>query len=107
MSKYYGAIGYAETREDSPGVWTEHITERMYTGDIRKNTRRLESGAVLNDDIDISNEVSILADAYAVQHCHSIRYICWMGSKWKVKTVEIDHPRLRLTIGGIYNGQQA
>lgn len=107
MSKHYGAVGYAVTTEDAPGVWIEHISERMCAMEVRKNTRRLYSGEVLNDDIDISNEVSILADEYAVAHCHSIRYVTWMGTKWKVKTVEVDHPRLRLTIGGIYNGQQA
>lgn len=107
MSKHYGAVGYAELTEDSPGVWVEHITERYCAMEVRKNTRRLESGSGLNDDIDISNEVSILADQYAVQHFHAIRYVSWMGMKWKVKTVEVEHPRLRLTIGGIYNGQQA
>ena len=34
MAKFYGVIGYAETLETSPGVWTEQITERNYYGDL-------------------------------------------------------------------------
>lgn len=103
MGKFYGKIGYAETRETTPGVWTEEITERNYTGDIIKNTRRWQSGDSLNDDLVINNIISIVADPFAYQNFHAIRYIMWMGASWKVTNVEVQRPRLILTIGGVYN----
>lgn len=105
MAKFYGKIGYAETVETVPGVWTEQITERDYYGDLTRNTRRLQSSNQINDDINISNEISIVADPYAINNFHSMRYVEFMGAKWKISNVEVRYPRLILTIGGLYNGE--
>ena len=96
MGKFYGSIGYAETVETSPGVWVEQITERKYYGDVNRDSRRLQSANQL---------ISIVADPYAYNHFHSMRYVEFMGAKWKVSTVEPKPPRLILTLGGLYNGQ--
>lgn len=104
MAKFYGVIGYAETVETRPGVWTEQIVERNYYGDLIRNTRRLQSADKLNDDINVANEISIVADPYANENFYSMRYIEFMGAKWKISNVEVKHPRLILTIGGLYNG---
>ena len=102
MAKWFGKIGYAETEEISPGVWKEQIVEREYYGDLVRNTRRLQTADKLNDDINIANEISIISDPYANQNFHSIRYVEFMGSKWKVSSVEVSYPRLILTLGGLY-----
>lgn len=107
MAKYYGAIGYAETVETRPGVWTERITERKYAGDQLQNARDLRSADQLNDDINVSNRFSIIADPFAYNNFHSMRYIEFMGAKWKISRVEVQYPRLILTVGGLYNGEQA
>jgi len=107
MTKFYGTVGYAESVETSPGVWTDKITERLYYGDLIKHTRRLQSSENLNDNINISNDISILADPYAVNNFHSIKYITFMGTNWKVTNVDVQFPRLILTLGGIYNGETA
>lgn len=104
MGKFYGSIGYAETVETSPGVWVEQITERKYYGDVNRDSRRLQSANQLNDNINVSSEISIVADPYAYNHFHSMRYVEFMGAKWKVSTVEPKPPRLILTLGGLYNG---
>ena len=104
MAKYYGKIGFIETLETSPGVWTEVKTERYYFGDVPQMTRRRDPSEYLNDDLKISNIVSIVSDPYADQHFHAMRYIDWMGALWKITSVEVQYPRLRLTIGGVYNG---
>ena len=103
MAKFYGSIGYAELVEVNPGIWEEKITERKYYGDLIRNTRRLQTSDKLNDDINISNEISIVADPYANQNFHSMRYVEFMGAKWKITNVEVLYPRLILTIGGVYN----
>ena len=107
MAKWFGKIGYAETVETAPGVWVEHIVEREYYGDLNKNNRRLQSTDQLNDNINISNELSIISDPYAIKNFHSMRYAEFMGAKWKISDVEVLYPRLRLTLGGLYNGEQA
>lgn len=104
MAKWFGVIGYAETIETTPGVWTEQITEREYYGDVIRNTRRLQTTDQVNDNIDISNEISIVADPYAYQNFHAMRYIEWMGNKWKVSSVDVQYPRLTLSLGGVWNG---
>lgn len=104
MAKFYGNIGFAETVETEPGVWVEEMTVRPYYGDLVRNTRRLENSGGVNDNVNISNDISIIADPYANRNFHSIRYIEFMGAKWKVSNIEVQYPRLILTIGGVYNG---
>lgn len=104
MTRYYGAVGYFSTEETLPGVWTESITERQYRGDVTSNTRRLETGECVNDDLNIQNKVSIVADAYAYENYMYIKYAEVMGVRWKVTSVEVSRPRLVLTLGGVYNG---
>ena len=104
MAKWYGVIGYSETVETSPGVWEEQITERNYYGDLIRDTRRLQTIDQVNDNINVANEISIVADPYAELHFHSIRYAEFGGVKWKVNTVEPRRPRLILSLGGVYNG---
>lgn len=104
MAKWYGKIGYAETVEVRPGVFKEQITEREYFGDVLQNTRRLQTSDKVNDDINVSNRISIIADPFANENFHSMRYLSFMGTNWKVSTVEVAFPRLILTLGGVYNG---
>lgn len=103
MAKFYGKIGFMETTETSPGVWEEKITERYYYGDVIRNMRRWDNSSYENDDLKINNEISIVSDPYAVQNFHAIRYVEWMDALWKVTSVDVQYPRLTLSIGGVYN----
>ena len=103
MAKWCGIIGYAEQVETTPGVWSEQISERKYYGDVIRNNRRLQSAGKLNDDINVGNEISIIADPFANNNFHSMRYVEFMGTKWKVTTVDVQYPRLILSLGGVYN----
>lgn len=106
MAKFHGVVGYIETEEISPGVWEEVVHEHRYRGDVTRNTRRWETGESINDNLLINNTISIVADDYAYMHLFAVRYVEWMGSKWKVTNVEVQRPRLILTIGGLYNGPE-
>lgn len=103
MAKWYGIIGYADNVEVEPGVWEDQIIERSYYGDVTRNTRRLQNSGEINDDVTISNQISILADPYANDHFYQMRYVTFSGVKWKVSDVEVQYPRLILTLGGVYN----
>ena len=107
MAKWSGKIGFAEFVETAPGVWMEQITEHKYYGEMNPDTRRLQPADQMNDNIVISNKLSIVADPYASGHMHSMRYAEFKGAKWKISNVENLYPRLILTLGGVYNGKQA
>lgn len=103
MAKFYGEVGYVVTEETVPGVWRESVSTRKYYGDVIKNAKRWQTTENLNDDVVVSNRISIVADPYAYEHFFAMRFINWMGSKWKITNVEVQRPRLILTIGGVYN----
>lgn len=116
MAKFYGPIGYGITyektevvdgKEVKTGVWVDKIIERNYSGNVIQNSRRMSPGESINENLDISNRLSILADPYAMQHFHAIKYVKWLGAAWKVSSIEVAYPRLILTIGGVYNGETA
>ena len=106
MAKFAGEIGYGESTETPPGsgVWEDTITEYSYFGDVVRNSRALQEGAQVNDDISVGNSISIVADAYANEHFHAMRYVKWAGTLWKVDSVTVESPRLLLRLGGVYNG---
>lgn len=109
MAKFYGKIGFIETVESpaDSGVYVERATERNYFGDVLRNSRRWQTTSdQLNDNLTIDNEISIVADPYALQNFHSMRYVEWMGTLWKISNVTVEYPRLTLSIGGEYNGTQ-
>ena len=105
MAKWFGAIGFAEMVETVPGVWKEEIVPHNYYGDLIQNTRRLQSADQLNDNINVANEISIVSDPFANENFHSMRYVEFMGAKWKISNVRVQYPRLILTVGGLYNGK--
>lgn len=103
-NRFYGKVGYGATVETAPGVWKDVITEVSYYGDVIRNTRVLNEGDRVNDDLSVGNSISIVADAYANQNIFAMRYVEWMGALWVVKDVQVLSPRLLLTLGGVYNG---
>lgn len=106
MPKFYGKIGFVkECDETSPGVYEDQYVEREYYGDVIRNNRSLQTADQVNDDIAINNEISVVADPYARDHFYAMRYIHFMGAKWKVTKVEVQYPRLILSIGGLYNAK--
>lgn len=107
MNRFYGKVGYGQSVQSAPGVWTDVITAISYYGNVTRNTRQLREGSLVNDDISVSNNISIIADAYASENFMNIRYVEWQGSLWTVSAVEVQAPRLVLTLGGIYNGPKA
>lgn len=109
MAKFRGMIGYSTGPvETAPDVWADGIVERKYSGDVVRNTRQLRDGEKVNDDISVSNSISIVADAYARDHFHNMRFIEWAGTLWKVSDVDATvRPRLLLRLGGVYNGPRA
>jgi hypothetical protein len=104
MARFFGSVGYGSTVEVRPGVHEDVIVERQYYGDIVRDTRQLTQGDHLNKDLSVSNSISVVADAYAIDNFLAIRYVEWAGELWTVTDVEVQHPRLLLRLGEVYNG---
>jgi hypothetical protein len=106
MAKFYGVIGYIKTVEVEPGIWEEQTIEHNYYGDITRPISRFQPSGGVNDDINVSNNISIVADPFANENFQYMRYVVLMGAKWKITNIEIQFPRLLLTVGGVYNENQ-
>lgn len=105
MDKWYGKVGYSVTNETAPGVWTDKVTERHYYGDILQNSSRWSpSSEGTNDNLLVNTRISIVADPFAYQNFHHIKYCEFMGVNWEITNIEPKRPRLILTLGGVYNG---
>lgn len=108
MAKYCGKIGFVISKETESGTWEYETVEKIYRGDVIRNTRRWEGREELLDNVNIRNSISILAkDSFCIDNCSAIRYAWWKGAKWKVIDMDISYPRIVLTLGGVYNGPEA
>lgn len=104
MDRFYGKIGFISSVEREPGIWIDEVIEREYRGEIKKNIRKWSNSEYLNDNINVNNTISIIADSYMYDNMYAIKYIHLGGALWKITDVEIRRPRLILSIGGVYNG---
>lgn len=106
MARFYGAIGYARLEETIPGVWVDTVIEKKYRGDVVLDQRRWRTEEKVNDDINIDNSISIIADGYAYDNMGFMKYIVWNNTPWKIQSFSINRPRIVIQIGGIYNGER-
>lgn len=100
MAKFYGNIGFLDTIETDPGVWEETYTVKPYYGDLVRNTSRWQTSDKVNDNVTINNSISIVADPYASENFQKMRYVEFLGAKWKIESAEVQYPRIILSIGG-------
>ena len=106
MARTSGVIGFCISEETRPGVWKDTIVERKYRGELIQNySYRFQTSDQVNDDITLAGKIAIVADQYALKNFHAMRYIEFMGAKWKITSVEPSYPKLILTVGGVYNGK--
>lgn len=113
VNKFYGIIGFVNTEEmtedpEKPGIWRAKTTERKYIMELRKVSRRRDTSDQINDDFQINNQMSVIMDPFAKENFRTIAYVEYMGTRWKVSSVELEHdaPRMTLTVGGEYHAVQ-
>ena len=107
MAKFFGKIGFLTTVEKPNSIWEEKVVEKPYYGDVLRNAARYDSSDKLNDDFNINNQISIIADNFVFKNFNAMRYVTYLGVKWKITSATIEAPRVVLQIGGVYNGPQA
>ena len=108
MARFSGNVGYLITAEEyidgePTGIWKETYEERPYYGDIEQISSRWSSGSNLNDDVVLSNSISIVADPFAYENFQLMKYVVWKGLKWKIEFASVQYPRIVLSVGGVYN----
>ncbi|WP_442881414.1 DUF7253 family protein [Anaerorhabdus sp.] len=107
MAKYSGWVGYITQIESSPGVWTDSAIARKMRGDAISQAKTALVGDSVHDDVTINNRISIVADPYAYDNFMNIKYVEYMKINWKVTSIDIQRPRIILTLGGVWNGPVA
>lgn len=106
MNKFYGPVGFEKTEETTPGVWMPKRTEHNYSGDLLRNIGRYDTGNKVNSDFSLNNQVSIVSDSYALENFQFIKYVTILGTKLKVTSVDVNYPRLILSLGEVYKGAE-
>lgn len=107
MTKFCGKIIFVKSEETSPGVWSESDPiVKDVVGDVLKKNWRWERSDKMNDDLNISNQISIIADQFIYENLYAIKAVYWMGVSWKVTDVDVQRPRLVLSLGGVWNGYE-
>lgn len=106
MARFSGLVGFSDQQvETSPGIWESKTVERRLRGDILRHAFSFQAPDKINDDLTISNRVSVVADEFAFKNYPTITYVKWNNVAWKVTEVEVQRPRLILSLGGVYHGQ--
>lgn len=106
--KFSGIVGFWKNDiKTKPGVYKPKIIEKKYTGDVLKDIRRFQSSEnQQNDNLRVTNRLSIISDIYMNDNWGSIKYVTWKGVSWKVTSIDVgSYPRVILELGGAYNGK--
>jgi hypothetical protein len=107
MAKFAGFVGYINQEETVPGVWSQVETPKMMKGDIIRQSSNNQNDNKVNSDITLGHRVSLLGDAYAMENYYKLKWVEFRGIKWEASSVEIERPRLIVSLGGVWNGYQA
>lgn len=107
--RYSGRIGFKVTAPREPGstIYVPTVIWKKYKGEVpRMLSKWTPSESGINDNIDISHTISIVADPFLSHNYRSIFAVEFADDFWDVKSIEIVPPRLRITIGGVYTGDE-
>ena len=98
--RYSGRIGFKITAPREPGstIYVPTIVWKKYKGNVPRMMSKWT--------IDMSNTISIVADVFLSHNYRSIFAIEFAGEFWNVKNIQINPPRLEMTIGGVYTGDE-
>ena len=109
MERYHGFVGFAIPVQTAPGVYStkNNMVRKEYGGEVYRIFRHSSSvSTTTNEEMTMASEIHIVADAFFNNNIAAVRYVEYMGAKWKVASIDAnDPPVLKLTLGGVYNGK--
>lgn len=108
MARYSGMIGYALSvpHPEHPSIWQDKIVEHRRYGDLIKESSKWQPNQTINEDLELTNRISIVADKFSMDNMANMKYATLHGSKWSIKSATIQYPRIILYLGGLYNGPE-
>ena len=105
MAKFAGLVGYVTQKESESGVWLPETVERKMRGDVIRAASSFNANEKVNEDIVMQQRISLVGDPYAFANFATLKYVTYLGVKWKVMSIDVNsRPRLIVTIGGVWNG---
>lgn len=104
MARFAGLVGYVTQEEKVPGVWSPSENPRVMKGDIIRQSSSVQNDNKVNSDISLGHRISLIGDAYAFDNYYNIKWIDVDGCKWETTSVEVQRPRIIVSLGGRYNG---
>lgn len=113
MARFFGQVGFLintpnlEQAFDDEGEPIRQYVERPATGIVETNTIRMTRDGGSNQSAVNQTTISIIADAYFREYWAGIVYVIWRGIPHEVESVDDAYPRLKLRLGGRYNGELA
>jgi hypothetical protein len=108
MAKWSGTIGYIQVKEIEKGVWGNgSLIERIHYGDIISNNNQFQQTSdSTNNSIKLTNNISIIANNFAIENFGYMKYAVINGIKWKILEAKVQYPRIILTIGDYTMGSR-
>lgn len=101
--RYSGVVGFIEKEiETEPGVFTTGYREHHVTGTLLSSSQNNRNNSSINNELSISNRLSIVADRYTYQNMRNIRYVSFMGETYYVTSITELRPRLTLEMGDVF-----
>lgn len=104
--KFAGMLGFVKTVQNpnDDSLYTTETTEKKVYGEVLRDMRNNEKNTQVNDNFTISNQFSIVANNFCYHNFQYIKYLTYLGVKWRVTSVETLHrPRLIISVNGVYN----
>jgi hypothetical protein len=98
MARFAGFVGYVTQVESVPGVWSPVENPKYMRGDVIR-----QSSTSQNGDISLNHRVSLIGDSYTFNNYYNIKWVEIGSAKWSVTSVEIQRPRVIITLGGLWN----
>lgn len=107
MTRFHGEVGFATSVEVRPGYHKEVMQAFEYFGDIVDDSRTFDNSNQINPKVSLGQSVSIVADDTLIRNFDNIRYVKWGNTAWTANSVKTKHPRLIISLGGVYTGEKA
>lgn len=104
---YHGKFGFVSAVDKGHGIWGKEIVERTYYGNLKRVSWHRADPQSMNPGVNISNQISVMTDAFLNDNFPDLKWVEFRGKKWAVMNVEVEPPRIVITLGDIYvNGKQ-
>lgn len=105
-NKFHGFLGFVKFVESgtSPGKFDVVEEEIPVKGDLLRNALKyepVEGNEKLN--MAISNRFSFIAPNRVFENFEFLKFITWNNVRWNISNIEVNSPRLIVSISGVYN----